>query len=234
MEYLTEEEIQEIYTTHVVKPENYFTKYSDMKTIDLDLQQWSKRDCPRLFSVLEFREWSKKYGFDIGNKLFYTYKKDFELPYIHYTEKYFLDYETNKNNDLHTLDSNKVGNDFDFVLFNHTLEHLYNPLVCMKNLYSILKPGGFLYTAVPILSIPHDTPFHFSGFTPMGLAVLCKLAGFDIKEVGYWGNKKYLELMYKDVYWPDIFEMMDQNKIVKNDPEVPVQTWILVQKPEVI
>jgi hypothetical protein len=104
----------------------------------------------------------------------------------------------------------------------------------MKNLYSILKPGGFLYTAVPILSIPHDTPFHFSGFTPMGLAVLCKLAGFDIKEVGYWGNKKYLELMYKDVYWPDIFEMMDQNKIVKNDPEVPVQTWILVQKQEVI
>jgi len=230
MEYLTEEQIQEIYNTHILKPETYFTKYSNLGDLDADIINWEKRDCPRIFSVLDFKEWTYKYGLVSGKKLFYTCNDDYELPYITYLDKHYSNYIEDKKNDLHILNSKKVGNDFDFVLFNHTLEHLYNPLVCLKNLYSILKPGGFLYTAVPTLSIPHDTPIHFYGFTPMGLAVMCKLAGFNIKEVGYWGNKRYLELMYKNTYWPDIFDVVEDG-VIKNDPEAPVQTWILVQKP---
>ena len=230
MEYLTEENIQEIYNTHILKPETYFTKYSNLDDLGADIIKWEKRDCPRIFAVLDFKEWMYKYGLVSGKKLFYTCNDDYELPYITYLDKHYSNYVIDKKNDLHILNADEVGNDFDFVLFNHTLEHLYNPLVCLKNLYSILKPGGFLYTAVPTLSIPHDTPIHFYGFTPMGLAVMCKLAGFEIKEVGYWGNKRYLELMYKNTYWPDIFDVV-QDGVIKNDPEAPVQTWILVQKP---
>ena len=132
---------------------------------------------------------------------------------------------------MHTLSPQKVGNDFDLVIFNQTLEHLYDPLLAMRNLRSILKPGGFLFTSVPTLNIRHGEPFHFWGMTPMGLCAISKNAGFNIRELGYWGNQIYLEKIFKNNSWPDIFEVT--NKITdetRNDPTHPVQTWILLQR----
>lgn len=230
---LTETQIQEIYIKHIVKSSEYLEQYSDINTLGIPLTEWKFKDCCRIFTVLDFKKWTCKYNCSTGNKFFYTDKNDPELEHINYTNMYFSDYETNKNADLHTITCDSVGNDFDFALINHTLEHLCNPLLCLKNLFSILKPGGFLFAAVPTLSIAHNTPIHFCGITPSGLAVLCKMAGFDIKEVGYWGNKHYITMMYDNIYWPDIYDVMNASTVhVINDPELPVQTWILVQKPE--
>lgn len=38
---------------------------------------------------------------------------------------------------------------FDLVNLNHVLEHLYNPLEAVKEIYRILKPNGIFYCEVP-------------------------------------------------------------------------------------
>jgi SAM-dependent methyltransferase len=230
---IPEEQIQEYYDKFFVKDKSYYEKYKNI-TLSMEgseREYWTFKDCPRLFSVLDFKEWIEKYEIKSGNKLFYTCKSDKELEYVSYDESYLFSYDESIENDLHTLNNKKVGNNFDFIIFNQTLEHLYNPLLAMKNLYSILKPGGYLYTSVPTINIRHGEPFHFWGMTPMGLCVLSKSAGFTVKELGYWGNLTYLEKIFKNNTWPDIFDVTDKmTDEVKNDPTHPVQTWILVQK----
>lgn len=46
--------------------------------------------------------------------------------------------------------SNIKNDEYDFVYSSHTLEHMQNPAVAIKNWFRVVKPGGFL-----ILYIPH-------------------------------------------------------------------------------
>jgi len=46
------------------------------------------------------------------------------------------------------------------------IEHLYNPFMAMENIYKYIKPGGYVYTSVPTINIPHMTPIHYNGYNP--------------------------------------------------------------------
>jgi SAM-dependent methyltransferase len=128
--------------------------------------------------------------------------------------------------DLHTLDLNNKN--FDFVMINQTIEHLYNPIVAIENIYKHLKKGGLFYTNVPSNNIPHSTPEHYyTGITPVGIGAMVKSAGFEILEIGQWGNKKYLNLMYNKNGWGDIsYDSMPG----KNEINCPLITWVLAKK----
>jgi len=114
-------------------------------------------------------------------------------------------------------------------MFHQTIEHLYNPFICLKNLYNHLKDGGYLFTSVPTINIPHLVPFHFNGYTPMGLCMLMISCGFKIKEVGFWGNEDYINYIFKNNKWPDYNDLM-KNGFIKNEKNKEAQCWILVQK----
>ena len=64
----------------------------------------------------------------------------------------------------------KTDEGFDFFLFSQTIEHLYNPHLAIRNIRNAMKPSGLVFTSVPTINIPHMTPVHFGGYTPMGLA----------------------------------------------------------------
>ena len=114
-------------------------------------------------------------------------------------------------------------------MFHQTIEHLYNPFICLKNLHKHLKDGGYLFTSVPTINIPHLVPFHFNGYTPMGLCMLMMSCGFNIKELGFWGNEDYINYIFKNNKWPDYKELM-KNGLIKNEKNKEAQCWILVQK----
>src|SRR5438067_1473759 len=38
---------------------------------------------------------------------------------------------------------------FDVVLFNHSLEHMYNPVAILREVHRVLKPGGLLIINIP-------------------------------------------------------------------------------------
>ena len=114
-----------------------------------------------------------------------------------------------------------------YFLFNQTIEHLYNPFECIKNIYNNVKSGGYVFTSVPTNCIPHDTPIHFANWTPMGLAMLFKTNNFEIMEIGHWGNKSYIHKSFGNTHmFPDIYKCW----FCTNEEKNICGCWILAKK----
>lgn len=228
-----ENEINEIYKL-VKKDSIYLSKYDvlsddDKKFLDdvfsTSSYKWDIRDYTRVRTIFDFREWVDKYQIKPEN-LAYTYIDDPELKLINYKNSTLIEYKSiDFSGDLHEL--NEVEK-FDFFLFNQTLEHLYNPFLAVKNIYNSLVDGGYVFTSVPTLNIPHSTPIHFNGFTPMGLAMLFKSCGFDILEIGQWGNYEYLTKLFLTHFWPG-YSQLSSEGIINEDRNV-TNCWILAKK----
>lgn len=225
MKLFTDIEIQEVYQKHFLnKRKEYLLKFNKIpKELNNKSWRWEGKDYPRVRSLVDFSSWIKKY--EIGNikNLLSTDLSDPELEFMKYEHLTHIPYE-NGINDLHTL--NLSFKSYDFVIFNQTLEHLYNPFICVQNLYNHLNIGGHLYTTVPTINIPHMVPFHFWGITPMGLCMIMKSVGFEILEVGYWGNQNYINKLFKNHFWPDYNTLNSTQNELNNE----CQCWILVKK----
>jgi hypothetical protein len=226
-------EISEVYQS-IKKDDNYLSKYDVLSEDDksfLDdvfshpLYKWDVRDYTRIRTIFDFREWIEKYKITSEN-LAYTHIDDPELKLINYNNSTLIEYKSNDfSGDLHEL--NEIEK-FDFFLFNQTLEHLYNPFVAVKNIYDSLVDGGYVFTSVPTLNIPHSTPIHFNGLNPMGLGMLFKSCGFDIVEIGQWGNYEYLTKLFSNHTWPG-YSHLSTNGIINEERNV-TNCWILAKK----
>jgi hypothetical protein len=229
-----ETEIKNIYLTKVKKDNTYLSKYDIIKDDDKifiaeilshRLYSWDTRDFARVRAILDFREWINKYNIKPKN-LAYTYSDDPELKLINYENANLIEYNSNNmSGDLHNFNENEK---YDFFLFNQTLEHLYNPFIAVNNIYNSLINGGYVFTSVPTINIPHSTPIHFNGYNPMGLAMLFKSCGFDILEIGQWGNYEYLTKLFLNHSWPG-YKNLSENGIINEDKNV-VSCWILAKK----
>jgi len=221
----SENQIRKLYIEKVKLPESYFKKYEILPKCPVYKYNynWKNHDFPRVWCILDFIEWNKKHNIKI-NHLGYTYN-DSELEFINPARATFIPYP---KYDLHTV-GNYFKNEFDFFIFSQTLEHLYNPFEAVKQIYEIIKPGGYVFTSVPTLNIPHCTPIHFNGFTPMGLAMLFKTANFEIIEIGQWGNYDYIQKLWKTHSWPGYDELNISN-VVSNEECNVCQCWILEKK----
>jgi SAM-dependent methyltransferase len=228
MESFTEQELEQLYYTKVKKPENYFRKYEILPMCPVNRwnYNWQNFDFPRNWCVLDFKEWIQTHTLTKIEHLGYTCESDPELEFIEPAKKTLLTYPPY---DLHSIDTH-FQNTFDFFLFNQTLEHLYNPYKAVSSIYQTIKPGGYVFTSVPTLNIPHMTPIHFGGFTPMGLAVLFLSAGFEIVETGQWGNFEYIQKLWGTHKWPG-YDTLHHNNRVTNEEDNVCQCWILARKP---
>jgi SAM-dependent methyltransferase len=226
---LSNEDIHQLYEKHVNKPDEYYRKANDEyhKLSDSEKAEWHSKDFPRLASTFDFKEWVEKYNLKHVGKLLSTCSTDVELNYITYDDITVCDYTIDNKYDLHTLDLD--DKDYDFIIFNQTLEHLYNPFVSMKNLYDHLKDGGYLYTTVPTINIPHQVPFHFWGMTPTGLCALATSVDFNVLECGYWGNLSYINHIFSHFGWPNTSDVMIDDTI-ENVEQCQSQTWVLLKK----
>lgn len=226
MKLFNEEEIKNIYYNSVKLPESYFKKYEFIPKCPVKIYNynWGHYDFARTWCVLDFIEWINKHNIHIEH-LGYTCEGDPELEFINPLNKTLIEYPMY---DLHTI-SNHFNDEFDFFLFNQTIEHLYNPFETIKQIYKIMKPGGYVFTSVPTLNIPHLTPIHFNGYTPMGLAMLFKSENFEIIEIGQWGNFDYIQKLWNTHNWPG-YNVLNNNNIITNEEKNVCQCWILVQK----
>jgi hypothetical protein len=155
----------------------------------------------------------------------YTCESDPELEFVKSTTQTLIKYP---EYDLHNI-SNFFNEEFDFFIFNQTLEHLYDPFESVKSIYKTIKKDGYVFTSAPTLNIQHMEPFHFNGFTPMGLAMLFKCAGFEILEIGQWGNHEYIQKIFGNQAWFG-YDNLHKNGIVVNEEKNVCQCWILAKK----
>jgi len=224
-------DLLDLYNKKVQKDAAYFKKYEiiDYHKDGKIENWWSGKDYPRIPCILDFKEWIIKYNIE-PTKLLYTCESDFELNYVFPRSKYLLTYDPNNGSgDLHTFSLNET--DFDFCLFSQTLEHLYHPLQALEQINKHLQKGAYVFTSVPTINIPHLTPIHFSGIYPMGLAVLFETSGFEILEMGQWGNIHNINYIFTHHEWPDCEYMKSAgNGFITNEEKNVCQCWCLAKK----
>lgn len=103
----------------------------------------------------------------------------------------------------------EVSGTFDYVVFNHSFEHMQDPLEVLKQARSLLALGGQLIISTPIASsfawreygvdwVQLDAPRHLFIPSVKGLEILARQAGLRVKEVVYnstefqfWGSEQY-------------------------------------------
>ncbi len=228
-DFLPNSTIEEIYKKHIKC--NYTQEYKN-RYVPLPLHKnslpwaWEDKDFPRVISLLEFERFVKEHHIT-PNKGLAINGIDPEWYYLPKGPVDHINYITNPiKYDLHILDLD--ANDYDFVMVNQTLEHVYNPLQCLKNIHRHMAPGGILYFNVPAMNIPHSEPYHYyTGLTPSGVGVLVTLAGFKILSIGQWGNVEYLNILNQTHRWPDYRQLKNPGL---NDIRTPVITWVFAQK----
>jgi SAM-dependent methyltransferase len=223
-------DILNIYETHIKSKQNdsYLNRY---EVLPLHLNnknwRWENKDFPRVISILEFQKFMGENELHFKDVLSLNGPQDPEYEFLSYDNLHNYNYEDDRiNYDLHSLNLEKK--DFDFFMSNQTLEHVYDPCLCIRNIYEHLKPGGILYVNVPAINMAHDTPHHhYVGFTPTGLSCVVKQAGFEIIDVGFWGNTDYINFMFNQIDWPDYRKATNYKSEINKE----VITWIFAKKP---
>lgn len=98
---------------------------------------------------------------------------------------------------------------FDAVILSSVLEHLYDPLTTLQEVWRVLKPGGIFYFDAPnedglymrmgnlymrtqgrdwvVNLAPTFPPFHVQGFNPTSLHRLLQRAGFELLDFNVTG-----------------------------------------------
>lgn len=226
---LNNQEIKKIYDDFVLPKKNnhYYNRYEKLPIeFNNRIWKWENKDLPRVISLLEFKKFIEENNLFFNDVLSLNGSGDPEFEYLSYKNVFNYNYLDNpEKHNLLNIDLDKK--DFDFFMSNQTLEHIYDPCLVLKNINKHLKIGGYLYINVPAFNMAHDTPYHhFVGFTPTGLGCITKQAGFEILDIGFWGNTQYINYMMNNNDWPDFRKF--NNYISEDNKEVI--TWIFAKK----
>lgn len=84
---------------------------------------------------------------------------------------------------------------YNLVLLTQVLEHVPEPLLVLKEMNRILKPGAELWLSAPLFFEEHEVPYDFFRYTQYGFNHLLMASGFRIKQIewleGYYGTLSY-------------------------------------------
>jgi SAM-dependent methyltransferase len=98
---------------------------------------------------------------------------------------------------------------WDVVMFNHSFEHLPDPMATLQRVHTMLAPGGVCMLRVPTVSswawehygvdwVQLDAPRHLFLFATKTMDVLARRAGFVVRQrvcdstrFQFWGSEQY-------------------------------------------
>jgi SAM-dependent methyltransferase len=106
--------------------------------------------------------------------------------------------------ELHALDM-----EFDFIILNHSFEHMADPLKALSEIKRVLRPKSYALIRIPVIPsfawrnygvnwVQLDAPRHLFIHSVQSMKILASRAGFDLAEVVYdsedlqfWGSELY-------------------------------------------
>jgi SAM-dependent methyltransferase len=117
---------------------------------------------------------------------------------------------------------------FDLIMANQVWEHINRPHAATRNVYRMLRPGGWFWVAVPFFIPYHAVPVDCSRWTARGLMNLLIEAGFDENRIQsyQWGNR-HVAQRNLETPWPPEYRDGDD---LTNDPAFPVVAWAMAQR----
>lgn len=85
---------------------------------------------------------------------------------------------------------------YDFIMLNHSFEHMPDPLSALKDVHRLLKPGRTALIRIPVADswaweeyrtnwMAMDPPRHFYLHTKKSMNILARKTGFEISEIIY-------------------------------------------------
>ena len=115
---------------------------------------------------------------------------------------------------------------YDLIIADQVFEHLLWPYRAGKNVYSMLKPGGYFLVTTPFMVKVHNVPVDCSRWTELGMKHFLAECGFpmEVIKTGSWGNKACVVANFNSWARRGWF------KSLVNEPEFPVSVWALAQK----
>lgn len=125
--------------------------------------------------------------------------------------------------------SQKLDETFDLVIAEQVFEHLLWPYRAGRNIYEMVKPGGYFLITVPFLIRVHHCPVDCTRWTETGLKYFLAECGFPLEHIqtGSWGNRQCLSSHAKNgiceyyvKYWHSL----------KNEELYPASIWALAKK----
>ena len=117
---------------------------------------------------------------------------------------------------------------FDLIMANQVWEHIDRPHAATRNVWRMLRPGGWFWIAVPFFIPYHAVPVDCSRWTARGLKNLLVEAGFEPDRIQshQWGNRQ-AAARNLETPWPPEYRAGDD---LANDPEFPIIAWAMAQK----
>jgi SAM-dependent methyltransferase len=113
-------------------------------------------------------------------------------PYQEYfdsTEYIGLEIDTPDNRQDKTADFYYDGSsfpfadsDFDSIVCNEVLEHVFEPDQFVQEINRVLKQGGYALLTVPFAWDEHEQPFDYARYSSFGLKFLLQKHGFEVVE----------------------------------------------------
>jgi SAM-dependent methyltransferase len=88
---------------------------------------------------------------------------------------------------------------YDLVLCSQVLEHIPDPLVVLREIRRVLKPGGQAWISAPLFYQEHEVPYDFYRYTQYAWRRMAAEAGFTVESLewleGYYGTVSYQLMM---------------------------------------
>ncbi|MDD5455801.1 MAG: class I SAM-dependent methyltransferase [Candidatus Margulisbacteria bacterium] len=99
---------------------------------------------------------------------------------------------------------------FDFIMMNHSFEHMQEQEMILRQVYRLLRPNSYLMIRIPVADsyafrayganwVQLDAPRHFYLHTVKSINILAEKTGFIVKKIDYdsnefqfWGSEQYI------------------------------------------
>ena len=140
------------------------------------------------------------------------------MPFKNYTSIHFPDFD---------ICESSLSGSFDLIIAEQVFEHLPWPYRAGKNIYKMLKSGGYVLITTPFLIRIHKNPTDCSRWTETGIKHLMAECGFSIERIqtGSWGNRACVQANFSK--WARYRRWLNP---LHNEPDFPVMVWALAQK----
>jgi SAM-dependent methyltransferase len=103
--------------------------------------------------------------------------------------------------------------EFDSVVTNQVLEHVFNPDEFLSEINRVLKTDGKLLLTVPFVWDEHEQPYDYARYSSFGLKALLEKNGFEILDLRKSVNDYSVLVQLFNAY---IYKITRQNIFLKN------------------
>jgi SAM-dependent methyltransferase len=184
-----------------------------LERLGFDHRNWS-----RIAMYIECRKFME--NFDNGNMDVLEISGGREwasYPFGSYTSTHYPDFD---------ICEDVLDREFDLIIADQVFEHISWPEKAGRNIYTMLKPGGWFFISTPFLIQVHHDPQDCRRWTRVGMKYLLAECGFSEERIQTfsWGNRACVKA---NLYgWPKKWPW----RSLKNEPDFPVVVWAFAQK----